>query len=124
MGEEVRTLEEQLLQPEFRRDRAAVAAVLAEEFVEFGSSGRVYDKQQILDLLQTEAPVRAVLTDFQARLLTPGTALVTYRAIRPHASPAPDGKIEIRAASLRSSVWVRRDGRWQMIFHQGTPEGR
>jgi catechol 2,3-dioxygenase-like lactoylglutathione lyase family enzyme len=22
--------------------------------------------------------------------------------------------------SLRSSLWVMRDGRWQMLFHQGT----
>jgi len=22
--------------------------------------------------------------------------------------------------SLRSSLWVRRDNRWQMVFHQGT----
>ena len=22
---------------------------------------------------------------------------------------------------LRSSIWIRRDGRWRLAFHQGTP---
>jgi hypothetical protein len=49
----------------------------------------------------------------QARELAPGLALVTYRAIR-----AAPGALAVQ--SLRSSIWACRDGRWQMLFHQGT----
>lgn len=110
MSEELRELEQRLLLPEVRRNRTAVSALLAEEFREFGSSGRIFDKQQILDLLGSEPEQRMALEDFGAWMLSAEIALVTYRAVRPGSG----------AASLRSSVWVRRDGRWQLIFHQGT----
>ena len=38
---EIRSLEEALHRPEIRRSRKAVEGLLAEGFVEFGSSGRV-----------------------------------------------------------------------------------
>lgn len=111
--EELRELEERLLQPEFRRDRDAVSSLLAEEFVEFGSSGRVFDRKQILDLLADEPQSRARMTEFRARALSPEIVLVTYRTERIGSAKTP-------GASLRSSIWTRRSGRWQIVFHQGT----
>jgi hypothetical protein len=111
-ADEVIALELRLLQPEFRRNRAAVATLLGDDFVEFGSSGRVFNKTQILDLMATEPPFEVEATDFEARPLAPDVCLVTYRSMRLDAVPA--------IAVLRSSLWVRRDGRWQVIFHQGT----
>jgi len=113
IGKELRELEERLLQPDFRRSRPAVSALLAEELVEHGSSGRVYGKQQILDLLSAETQNRAAIEHFEARPLNADVVLVTYRSIRP-------GPPERGAAFLRSSLWVRREGRWQIVFHQGT----
>ena len=112
--EELRELEERLLLPDVRRSRPAVSALLADEFVEFGSSGRVYDRQQTLALLESAEQVETVIRDFAARLLTPEVALVTYRSVR---RDTPRGA----ADALRSSIWTRRNGRWQMLFHQGTP---
>jgi len=54
IDELVRGLEEQLLRPDVRRSPTAVAELLADEFVEFGSSGRVLDKRQIIDVLRGE----------------------------------------------------------------------
>jgi len=123
---ELRVLEEQLLQPAFRRDRAAVSALLADEFVEYGSSGRIFTKAQILDRLAAESPQRIEMADFAARLVAPDIALITYRAIRmPHVCPpladAGSNSSAQPAVSLRSSLWVRRDHLWQVLFHQGTP---
>lgn len=115
MTDELRQLEECLLQPEFRRNRAAVDALLADDFTEFGSSGRAFTKQEILTLLETETPILLRLADFRAHVLAPDVALVVYRSVRPDGPPTPG------AAFLRSSLWVRREGRWQMLFHQGTP---
>ena len=111
----LRTLEEELLQPEVRKTASRVDTLLAEEFIEFGSSGRVFNKQQIIEMLRSESPVRLSLTDFKARTLAPGVVLTTYRAVRYWASG------EQPIYSLRSSVWRLLDGRWQMVFHQGTP---
>ena len=49
----LRTLEEQLLQPAVRKDATRLDALLADGFIEFGSSGRVFDKQAIIYLLPT-----------------------------------------------------------------------
>jgi hypothetical protein len=107
---ELRALEEKLLQPDIRRNREAVALLLADEFREFGSSGRVYTKSEILDLLETESSFRSELTEFRATALKKDVVLVTYRLSRQTMS----------LSTLRSSLWVHRDGRWQMLFHQGT----
>jgi hypothetical protein len=105
-----RKLETDLLDPDVRRDTERVAALLAEQYCEFGSSGRIYTKQETLDALRSEQPVRFSVTDLSVTMLAAGAALVTYRATRQGES----------TQSLRSSVWIMRDGRWQMLFHQGT----
>lgn len=110
---ELRVLEENLLRPEFRRNRIGVAELLADAFREFGSSGRTWTKRQILDALETESPFKATITEFQAQELAPGVALVTYIVTLQLSDK------ESRT-SLRSSVWILRSYKWQMLFHQGT----
>lgn len=107
-------METELLQPGFRADRDALAAYLAKEFCEFGSSGRIYSRQDAIDALTAESPAQYAIADFSAALPAKGVALVKYRAERRNRAG------EIEAESLRSSVWVLRAGRWQMLFHQGT----
>jgi hypothetical protein len=109
-------LEQQLLQPPTRRDATALTSLLAEDFRELGRSGRIYTRQQIIDLLATESPSprHIPLSDPFCRQLSEDTALLIYRSTRTTAF-----KVDFHA--LRSSFLVRRDGRWQMIFHQGTP---
>ena len=107
----LQALEERLLQPSIRRSRTALEALLEPEFREFGSSGRVFDREAIFLLLQTEAsaPSQAQLHDFLCTPLAADVALVTYRSLNHMGSEA-----------LRSSLWCYRDGHWQLLFHQGT----
>ena len=110
----LRQLEERLLQPNVRKSAEEVSELLAHEFIEFGSSGRIFDKQQIIASLQMEPTVRRSLVDFKTWILAPAVVLVTYRAVRQGTSDEPP------IYSLRSSIWKLIDGRWQMVFHQGT----
>ena len=105
----IRELEQRLLQPDVRASEAALGALLADDFVEFGSSGTVYDKRSIIAALLREEPDGAPRTmrDFAARRLTTDVILVTYRIVE--------------SRTLRSSIWRAADGRWQMVFHQGAP---
>lgn len=112
----LRRLEERLLQAEVRRSPSAVGDLLVDEFVEFGSSGRVFDKPQIIAALRGEPTTtsqRSVL-DFRTTVLAPGVVLVTYRLVR------TDNTGEAGRHSLRSSIWKLVGERWQMVFHQGT----
>ena len=52
-----RKLEERLLQPEVRRSSDEAGKLLAADFIEFGSSGAVYSRQQILDGFAKESPM-------------------------------------------------------------------
>jgi glyoxylase I family protein len=107
-------LEQQLLEPSTRRDAAALTSLLAENFREFGSSGRIYTRQQIIDALAAESPRTITLNNTCCQQLAEDIALLTYRSTR---------TVAIKGASdaLRSSLWIYRDHRWQMLFHQGTP---
>jgi len=105
-------LEEELLRADVRHDPQRLAALIADDFREFGTSGRVFDKASILSELATESPAQLSLTDFACQQLAPNAALVTYRSQRADATGARH--------ALRSSVWIYRDSRWQVLFHQGT----
>jgi hypothetical protein len=111
---QLRHLEQQLLQPEVRGSAERLASLLAENFVEFGSSGRVFNKKQIVAALTKEAPMKRSLSAFEATMLSAHVALVTYRATR----RSSQGGEPVR--TLRSSIWRRSNGEWKMVFHQGT----
>jgi hypothetical protein len=112
---ELLALEQHLLKAEVRGCRDAVAPLLANHFAEFGSSGKVYDKEEVIRLLQENPSVPAAISDFKALSLASDTALVTYRITRQALPHEPQNQ------SLRSSIWQRIDGRWQLVFHQATP---
>jgi hypothetical protein len=103
-----------LLDPAVRRDRARVAALLTEDFFEYGASGRVWTRDQMLDLLATEAYAPPVVEDFACHRIADSAVLVTYRSVR---SNAETGQ---RETTLRSSLWTQRGGKWRVRFHQGT----
>src|SRR6266849_9783467 len=84
---QLRHLEEQLLGPEVRRSTERLTALLADDFVEFGSSGQVYNKKQVIAALREEAPTKLSLTEFESTMLSEDVALVKYRAIRHHPKP-------------------------------------
>jgi len=81
--------------------------LISDEFVEFGSSGRVFDKRAIIALLNAEPGLRGTSTivEFRVLALTGDAVLATYRL----------------SGSLRSSVWRIERDEWRILFHQGTP---
>jgi hypothetical protein len=111
----LRQLEESILDPAVRADPARLRALLTPEFMEFGASGRVFDRDGIVATLAAERPRTArQARGFKVRLVAPGAALTTWRVQR-------DDGVE----TLRSSVWQQQaDGRWLMVFHQGTLAAR
>jgi hypothetical protein len=112
---QLRRLEQSLLDAAVRRDGERLRELLAEDFLEFGSSGRVWTRKTIIDLLATELNfLPPAIEEFQCTMLSEKVALVTYRTVR------TDAKTGEQLTSLRSSVWTRQDGDWRMRFHQGT----
>lgn len=112
--ESARALEESLLDPSVRQSPERLASLISDDFLEFGTSGRVFCKQDVLNGAASLPDVITPLTDFQLIALGDDVALVTYRSV----TRGVDGSTR---EALRASVWVHADGRWQMRFHQGTP---
>lgn len=106
MKDYFKDLEERLA--EGRKPHEKLAALLADEFIEFGSSGRIYNKESTIDALKASGNIKVKLMDFDMKLLSPEAVLVTYKALKDTGN------------SLRSSVWVFREDGWKILFHQGT----
>lgn len=102
--------EQQLLEPETRGSREELDNLIAEEFVEFSSSGFVCNKADILKDVSNYEPIEVKAACFEGKMISNNVVLVTYNT----------WKSDIENCALRSSIWKLIDEKWQMIFHQGT----
>jgi hypothetical protein len=109
LQDHLHTLEQRLFHPYHEADRQALLDLLADEYKEFCTSGRIYNRQQTVDVMISSEPRPATILHFNITQLAETVALATYRATT---------AIEV---SHRSSLWIYRDNRWQLFFHQGTP---
>ncbi len=107
-------LEGALHRREVRASAAQLAELLDEDFHELGVSGTVWTRAAITEALREEAFSERTMSDFHVRRMATDVALVTYRVHREANAERP------AADSLRSSLWKCRQGRWRMVFHQGT----
>lgn len=114
LEDHLRALEESLLDPVVRKDPVRVSALMADDFVEFAHSGRVYGKAEIIQEMLGEPPVRLSLADYRVTSLADGLALARYLGLRHFDTGEPPRR------SLRSSLWRREGDLWRLTFHQGT----
>jgi ribonuclease HI len=109
--ERVIGLERALLTDQVRADRASVAALLHPDWCEIGRSGRLYGREEMLDLIGP-MPSPVSLDTVTVSRVDEHTILLVWRA-------STDDR-----TTLRSSLWVRDQEGWRQRFHQGTDEGR
>ncbi|WP_062201984.1 nuclear transport factor 2 family protein [Demequina salsinemoris] len=107
----LQAMEEAMWRAETRFDRAYMDAVLAPGYVEIGQSGRIYTREQVLDLPYQEIDVTLPLTDFRVEAVCSHGAMVLYTSVPGHGE---------HGAAHRSSIWVHED-RWRLRYHQATP---
>ncbi len=112
IAETILMLEKKIVDPEVCKSPSVLDGIISDEFIEFGSSGRVFDKQGVIKALAGQAPVKIQITNFRIKFLAPGVVHATYIA-----SKETNGLL---SNSLRSSVWTQKDNCWQILFHQGT----
>lgn len=108
LKELIKKLEESHLNFEVRSSAEALDKLLAEDFFEIGSSGKIIYKKDCLT--SGLALDELSLHDFEIHSLATNVVLTTYFITN---------KTKNRN-TLRSSIWKFMDGRWQLYFHQGT----
>ncbi|PMC40749.1 DUF4440 domain-containing protein [Bacillus sp. UMB0899] len=109
LKEHIKKLEEKLLTPEVRSSRTELKKLLADDFFEIGSSGKVLYKNEDIDEGGIGI-VKMTLSDFELHPLSETVVLATYRIFNDVS----------KQHTLRSSIWRLSEDAWKMVFHQGT----
>ena len=103
-----------------RGDAAVLEGILADDFMGVSPTG-VATKAQNIAEAKTNAPnitnATYVADEYTVRFLDPNTAVMTHRAT---AKGLNKGK-EYNDQHRSMHVWVKRDGRWQVVASQATP---
>ena len=115
LSEHLLKLEEAMTKPDIRKCPNKLSRLLADDFREFGSSERTFDKRQIIEALMNQPLLQLWLDEFQVMQSASDVALVTYGG-----NCKFPGSNQV-SHSLRSSIWRNRNGRWEVAFHRGTP---
>lgn len=101
-------------------DSAVLERILADDFIGNSPTG-VATKAQNIAEAKTNAPnitnATYVADEYTVRFLDPNTAVMTHRAVEKGLNK---GK-EYSDQHLSMHVWVKRDGRWQVVASQATP---
>ena len=108
LQDSIQQLELSLLNPEVRKSRSILDSLIADDFLEIGASGNVYNKDDILNALPNEETNAYSLSDFGVLFLSEGLILATYTLS------------ENYRQTKRSSIWKNTNQKWALIFHQGT----
>ncbi|MDR6417306.1 ribonuclease HI family protein [Pseudarthrobacter sulfonivorans] len=106
----VEALERELAGPDARSDIGRTGVLLHPDFMEIGSSGRVWTRDAMMMAMEEDPGHHTELEILGADRIGTSAVLLTYR------SYSRSGTV------LRSSLWVLDGGRWRLRFHQGTPE--
>ncbi len=99
--------EKELLSDKVRCDVSRVRTLLHADFTEFSSSGQIWTRSRLLAEIKP-LPLRIGFEPIRAQRLSDDLILLLWGATTPTHS------------WLRSSLWRRGDGRWQLLFCQGT----
>lgn len=98
--------------PEFGTTRADFERMTAPEFWEVGASGNIYQRQDVLDILEQRhaQPHEDAwqVQDFACREISADHYLVTYTLLQGE------------RVSRRASLWRKAGRDWQIVYHQGT----
>ena len=109
--EHIKSLEEKLLHSDVGKNPEMLDELLSEDFEEIGSIGKTSSREEVINWLVTkEKNIKWTLSEFRLRELAPNLVLAIYIA----------QKNSSTKGSIRSSIWKLCDGKWKMIFHQGT----
>ncbi|MQF65086.1 DUF4440 domain-containing protein [SAR202 cluster bacterium AC-409-J13_OGT_754m] len=110
----IRELEIQILTPEIRASRIVMSKMLSDDFMEFGGSGQIYNKAEIIEALAQNPNVSSSLKDFSLINLGDNIALATFKVVKQEDHHAN------LIYSLRSSIWRLENEIWKLVFHQST----
>ena len=86
--------------------------LLANDLVAIGPDGKRHTRTEMLQILKTTPAQQVSASDFLEVPAGRDAVIVNYVVTQPAATGT--------RRHTATSVWVRRSGQWNMVFHQGT----
>ncbi len=118
------TVEDQLIERERQRwaaikrgDSPGFASFLASDF-HFVSGMGVFTKDSTVKMMANLSFPEHVLSDFKVLLVSPDTAIVTYRA---SGMASFAGREPYAFNERHGSAWALREGEWLCVYHHFSP---
>ena len=105
--------EKRLFAADQKHDMETIRSIVADEFVDVARDGSSIHKEALLKEIPGINMVRFEQKNFRVTALGPYAYSISYDS---DATAIRDGK-EARTQNALNSVWIRRDGRWQMLLH-------
>jgi len=98
----------------FCNNREKLENRFSKDFIEYGKSGFVYDREDVITSLLGLSKDRNIdIIQFSLTALCENILLARY--ISHH--------VDDNSYALRTSVWRYEDDSWKIFFHQGTMKG-
>ncbi|NNM58654.1 MAG: DUF4440 domain-containing protein [Legionellales bacterium] len=98
----------------FGKTKEDIENQMCDEFWEVGASGNIYTRQDVIETLleryndQNYQDIWET-SDFKVTQIAPDNYLLTYNLIQNHSRH-----------TRRSIIWRKVNGRWKILYHQGT----
>ncbi len=106
--------EKKLFAADQKHDMDTINSIIADEFVDVGRDGKSVGKQGLLKEIPTLKLLHYAQKNFRVQAMGPWAYEISYDSDA--TAVGPDGK-EARTQNALNSVWIKRDGRWQMLLH-------
>src|SRR6266513_2088537 len=115
--QEIRRLEREWFESYVRGDRAAFDRIVADDAVITYGNGKVGNKSEAIAEIKAPADASYSLTSDDVQVRVYGeTAIVTGRVTE----KGTFNERSLNSQSRYTDIWVRRDGRWQVVGAQST----
>jgi hypothetical protein len=118
--QELITLDKSWGEAGLKGDSAVLETILADDFIGNSPTGVATKAQNIAEAKTNAADITNatyVADEYTVRFLDANTALMTHRAVEKGLNKGKEYNDQHRSMH----VWVKRDGRWQVVASQATP---
>lgn len=106
--------EKKLFAADQAHDMDTIKSIVADDFVDIGRDGKSIGKDALLKEIPNIKLLRHEQHNFRVTVLGPYAYAISYDSDA--TMIGEDGK-ESRSQNGLNTVWIRRDGRWQILMH-------
>jgi hypothetical protein len=106
--------EQRLFAVDQQHDMDAIASMVADEFVDIARDGSMENKSGLLKEIPTLKLLKYAQRNYQVVTLGPFAYAISYDS---DATAIDATGKEVRTENALNTVWIKRDGRWQILLH-------